>query len=69
MAQAPQWTEREFRILLKNENLSDEALSALIGRSPGAVGVVRAGVQRWREGKDPAGILSEMMLRVREEER
>lgn len=62
------WTEDEFRTLLALESLSDWEAANLVGRSPGAVGVVRAGVQRWRNGEDNKGILSKMMIKVLEEE-
>jgi hypothetical protein len=64
MQRAPHWTEEEFRQLLANEHLSVETLANLLGRSPGAVTWVRAGVDSWRRGEDPHGILSRMMLRV-----
>lgn len=62
-----QWTKDEFRLLLANEHLSDEALASRLDRSPGAVGVVRVGVQRWRNGSDNKGILSKVMLEILEE--
>jgi hypothetical protein len=63
---AATWTEEEFRLLLANENMPDEGLAALLDRSPGAVGVVRAGVKRWQNGIDHKGILSKMMIRILE---
>lgn len=62
------WTEKEFRLLLANEKFSDEAAATQVGRSSGAVGVVREGVKNWRKsGKNPGQILSQVMLRILEE--
>lgn len=61
------WTEDEFRILLAHKHLADWEVASLVGRSPGAISVVRAGVQRWRGGEDNKGILSKMMIKILEE--
>ena len=64
MAYAPPWTEKEFKTLLANEKLSNEELSKVIGRSPGAIAAVRAGINYWRKGEDTHNMLSQMMLQL-----
>ena len=68
MAREPNWTECEFTTLLYRPELDHEPLAQIIGRSPGAIEVVREGVHIWRkERRNPGGILSKMMVRLLED--
>jgi len=59
---APDWSEEEFRVLLDRPDLADEEVAKiLIGRSTGAIGVVRAGVHSFHLGGN-VSMLSKMML-------
>ncbi len=63
MVKAPDWTEKEFQILLSNHNLSDEELADILqSRTSGAVGIVRAGLHSFHKGGDTS-MLSKMMVR------
>jgi len=63
MAQAGEWTECQFTTLLYRPELSHEPLAKIIGRSPGAIEVVREGVHVWhKEGRNPGGILSKKVM-------
>lgn len=61
MSMYPDWTEKQFRELLASEDLSNEELGERIGRTPGAVGWVRAGVKNWRQRSGDTSMLSKMM--------
>jgi len=56
------WSEEEFRVLLDRPDLADEEVAKiLIGRSAGAIGVVRAGVHSFHLCGN-VSMLSKMML-------
>jgi len=56
------WSEEEFRVLLDRPDLADEEVAKiLIGRSTGAIGVVRAGVHNFHLSGN-VSMLSKMML-------
>jgi hypothetical protein len=59
----PNWKEDEFRTLLAHLDLSNQAISGLIPRSVGAIGVVRSGVKEYHRGGN-SGILSKMMRAI-----
>ena len=68
MVRERNWTVCEFTTLLYRPELDHESLAQIIRRSPGAVAVVREGVHVWhKEGKNPGGILSKMMVRLLED--
>ena len=46
------WTLPEFITLLQNDTLSDADAGKLIGRSDGAIDVVREGVDAWHRGRN-----------------
>jgi hypothetical protein len=59
---APDWSEEEFKVLLDRPDLADEEVAKiLMGRSAGAIGVVRAGVHNFHLSGD-VSMLSRMML-------
>lgn len=59
---APDWSEEEFRVLLDRPDLADEEVAKiLIGRSTGAIGVVRAGIHNFHLSGN-VSMLSKMML-------
>jgi len=61
MTLGTEWTREEFQTLLGNPYLTDDELAEkLSGRSPGAIGVVRAGIHAFHKGHDYS-ILSKMM--------
>ena len=63
MAREPNWTECEFTTLLYRPELDHEPLAQIIGRSPGAIGVVREGVHIWhKEGRNTGEILSKKIM-------
>ena len=64
MQKYPEWTKKQFRELLASEDDPDEELGERIGRTPGAVAVVRAGVKSWRRGHGDTSMLSEMMKTI-----
>lgn len=69
MTRAIDWTEQEFAILLDSATGSDAELAERFPlRSPGAVGVVRAGVHDYHTG-GRSGLLSRVMLRMLERQR
>ena len=66
MTRAPDWTEAEFVTVLDCPTCYDEELSRRLGRrTPGAVGVVRAGLHHFHTAGD-SPLLSELMRRVLE---
>ena len=67
VAQERPWTECEFTALLYRPELDHESLAQIIGRRPGAIGVVREGVHRFHMGKENHGILAQMMVRLLED--
>lgn len=71
MVRAPDWSEREFEILLNSYRLSDEDIDyKLPGRSRDAIEVVREGIHSFHSGTAFAKTaLSQMMLRRLEEGR
>lgn len=65
----PEWNDDEFLTVLRNLNRSDEELSKMVRRSPGAVGALRAGLLAYANGDTHTTLLSEYMrdlLRGRE---
>lgn len=64
MSMYPEWTKKQFRELLASEDLSNEEVGKRIGRTPGAVGWVRAGVKNWRQRSGDTSMLSEMMKAI-----
>ena len=61
MAQASRWTQREFDVLLDNNNLSHHKLAKLLpNRTPGAIEVVREGIHAFHSGTN-ISMLSQMM--------
>jgi len=63
VAQEKPWPECEFTVLLHRPELDHESLAEIIGRSPGAIGVVREGVHTWhKERRNPGGILSKKVM-------
>ena len=68
MAQERPWTECEFTTLIYRPELGREPLAEIIGRSPGAIKVVREGVHTWhKERRNPGRILSQMMVNLLED--
>jgi len=64
MAQAPEWTEDEFRLLLTAYGIPDEELAARMPRrNVGGIKMVRGLVHSYHEGADCAGMLSQMVFR------
>ena len=65
------WTECQFTMLLYRPELDHETLAQPergLGRSKGAIEVVREGVHVWhKEGRNPGGILNKMMVRLLED--
>ena len=45
-----QWTVQEFITLLQSNKLGDSDAGQLIGRSEGAIGAVRGGIDGWHRG-------------------
>jgi len=68
MKRAPNWSKEELEILLKENDLSAEQLSRkLLRRTPGAIGVVRAGIHYFHTtGK--TSLLSKMMVKCLDKE-
>ena len=63
MAPAPNWSQKEFEILLQNARCTDEELSGkLPGRSAGAIATVRAFIHNYHKAGNVSG-LSELMIR------
>ena len=68
MAREPNWSESEFTTLVYRPELDHEPLAQIIGRSPGAIEVVREGVHIWhKERRNPGRILAQMMVRLLED--
>ena len=64
MVRAPDWNESEFTTLLYRPELDHESLAEIIiGRSSGAIEVVREGVHIWhKEGRNTGEILSKKIM-------
>ena len=63
MKRAPEWTPKEFEILLSSPELSADALQLkLPRRTSDAIQIVRSGIHAFHIGKDTS-MLSMMMLR------
>ena len=61
MKQAPEWTKEEFEILVKNNSLSTESISAqLPHRTSDAIQIVRNGIHEFHQ-KGESSFLSKMM--------
>jgi hypothetical protein len=57
----PEWTEKEFDILIRNHNIADgELIKLLPGRTEGAVAVVREGLHAYHRGLN-ISMLSQIM--------
>ena len=63
MARERNWTEPEFTTLLYCPESHHERLAQIIGRTPGAIEVVREGVHTWhRERRNPGEILAKKVM-------
>ena len=60
---APAWSPEEFETLVQHPELREDALAELLlGRTVGALGVVRWGIHAYHKGQSTS-ILSQIMLR------
>ena len=63
MAREPNWPECEFTTLVYRPELDYEPLAQIIGRSPGAIEVVREGIHMFHmDDRNYKKILSKMMV-------
>jgi hypothetical protein len=63
MARAPNWSQKEFEILLQNPRLNDEELSdQLPRRTAEAIATVRAFIHNYHKDGNVSG-LSKLMIR------
>ena len=61
MKRLPDWTKKEFEILMENSSLSVESFSAqLPHRTPDAIQIVRNGIHEFHQ-KGDSSLLSKMM--------
>ena len=64
MDRAPEWTEKEFKVLIENPEMLDSELAELLpNRTAGAVETVRSFVHSYHSGGNMSG-LPQMMLRM-----
>ena len=64
MGRVQPWTAAEFEQLLLNPGMDDGVVAQQVGRTSGAVGVVRAFVCAYHRGLNTSGLSRMMLVRL-----